>query len=643
MRQYLRTVPGKTISFILFVLSVAAAVLCVLGAIIMWEANIYTTPKAVLLEDTLESVVYDIEAPILSAARARYNGAPVLWPNKGSNFRFILTDPEGKTIAMSEGITGNETWTYTHTYGVGFGEWNEEYYYGSPSDEENVAFVFRSYIDSSLKAGDAFALMGRLIGALYALRIAVYPLGLLMLILAVVCYVTLLCVSGRRPEDEELHPGPLYAVPFDLILAAVIILALLVIWFIIDHAINFSHPSLTAAVIAASLFLGLNVFGGLSMSASARIKGRTLLTNTVIWRLLKLLWRILCFLGRLLKRLLRFLLSLLRGVPLIFRTLLAYLALCFINLLVIGTNLHDPDLCFAFLIIELILLFILVAYIALTLRRLQKGAQALAAGDLDHQVDTKGMLWDFRRHGEDLNRIGEGMNAAVEERLRSERLKTELITNVSHDIKTPLTSIINYSDLIAKEPCENEKITSYAQVLTRQSARLKRLIDDLIEASKASAGSLDVVPEPCSAGVFITQAAAEYGDRLKKAELELITQLPEKPVAIMADGRRLWRVFDNLLGNICKYAQPGTRVYLSLEEREGSAVITFKNVSRSALNVSPEELLDRFVRGDASRHEEGNGLGLSIARSLTELQNGTLELAIDGDLFKAILRFPVIG
>jgi signal transduction histidine kinase len=148
-------------------------------------------------------------------------------------------------------------------------------------------------------------------------------------------------------------------------------------------------------------------------------------------------------------------------------------------------------------------------HIALTLRRLQKGGQALAAGDLGHQVDTRGMFWDFRHHGEDLNRIGEGMNAAVEERLKSERLKTELITNVSHDIKTPLTSIINYSDLIAKEPCDNEKITAYSQVLTRQSDRLKRLIDDLIEASTASTGSLDVYLEPCSVGVFITQAAVK--------------------------------------------------------------------------------------------------------------------------------------
>lgn len=426
-------------------------------------------------------------------------------------------------------------------------------------------------------------------------------------------------------------------------LAAVIILCVLVIWFGVDEAINTGSDALAVAFVTVAAVLGVTVFGGLSMSAAARIKDRSLFTNTVIWRLLKLIWRILCAIGRALRRLCRFLLSLLRGLPLIFRTVLIFLALCTLNCIVVLMNLQDPEGILAFLIIEFLILLICVMHIALTLRRLQKGGQALAAGDLGHQVDTRGMFWDFRHHGEDLNRIGEGMNAAVEERLKSERLKTELITNVSHDIKTPLTSIINYSDLIAKEPCDNEKITAYSQVLTRQSDRLKRLIDDLIEASKASTGSLDVYLEPCSVGVFITQAAVEYEERLKKAGLELVTQLPDRPTAIMADGRRLWRVFDNLLGNICKYSQPGTRVYLSLEQRDGEAVITFKNTSRSALNVSPEELLERFVRGDASRHEEGNGLGLSIARSLTELQNGTLELAIDGDLFKVILRFPVIA
>ena len=235
------------------------------------------------------------------------------------------------------------------------------------------------------------------------------------------------------------------------------------------------------------------------------------------------------------------------------------------------------------------------------------------------------------------------LTAAVDQRMRSERMKTELITNVSHDIKTPLTSIINYADLIGKEPPNSEKIPEYAAVLTRQSERLKRLIEDLVEASKASTGNLEVNLAPCQPGVLLTQAAGEYEQKLKDAGLDLVTRQPETAVTILADGRRLWRVFDNLMNNICKYAQRGTRVYLTLEERDGQAVISFKNTSRAPLDIPAEELLERFVRGDAARGGEGNGLGLSIARSLTELQKGTLELTVDGDLFKVVLRFSELS
>jgi len=179
-------------------------------------------------------------------------------------------------------------------------------------------------------------------------------------------------------------------------------------------------------------------------------------------------------------------------------------------------------------------------------------------------------------------------------------------------------------------------------VLHRQSERLKRLIDDLVEASKASTGNLEVLLAPCEVGVMLTQTAGEYEQRLTEKELSLVTTQPERPIKILADGRRLWRVFDNLMNNICKYAQRGTRVYLTLEEQDGQAVISLKNISREPLNLSPDELLERFVQGDVARKTDGNGLGLSIAKSLTELQNGSLELMTDGDLFKVVLRFPMI-
>jgi signal transduction histidine kinase len=250
----------------------------------------------------------------------------------------------------------------------------------------------------------------------------------------------------------------------------------------------------------------------------------------------------------------------------------------------------------------------------------------------------------FLKHAEHLNSIADGMTRAVEERMKSERMKTELITNVSHDIKTPLTSVINYADLISREETENEKIKEYTAVLTRQSTRLKKLIEDLVEASKASTGNLEVKLAPCEIGVLLTQAAGEYEQRLQEAGLTLLVKKPDTSLQILADGRRLWRVFDNLLGNICKYALSGTRVYLTLEEKSGGGMVTvaFKNTSRDPLDIPADELTARFVRGDASRSTEGNGLGLSIAQSLTALQNGKMEITVDGDLFKVTLTFPTI-
>ena len=278
----------------------------------------------------------------------------------------------------------------------------------------------------------------------------------------------------------------------------------------------------------------------------------------------------------------------------------------------------------------------------ITANSVSEAAARLADGELSYKVNTRGMLFDEKQLGESLNRLGDGMNIAVEERLKADRMKTELITNVSHDIKTPLTSIVSYTELLKAEEGLSEQGKEAVDVLSRQSERLTRLIDDLVEASKASSGTLDVALAPCDAAVFVAQAAGEYGERLRDAGLTLLTKVPEEPIRIMADGRRMQRIFDNLMNNIGKYSLPGTRVYLDLEKKGQRAVFQFKNTSREPLNVSADELLERFVRGDSSRHTEGNGLGLYIAQRLTELQGGTLQIQVDGDLFKVVLSFPEV-
>lgn len=282
-----------------------------------------------------------------------------------------------------------------------------------------------------------------------------------------------------------------------------------------------------------------------------------------------------------------------------------------------------------------------LAWVLSQLSRLIEGAKHLSEGDLSYKIDTAHLHGPFRRNADMLNRISRGCAVEVERRMKSEHLKTELLTNVSHDIKTPLTSIINYVDLLKKTDPQPKEAREYADVLERQSNRLKKLLEDLIEASKASTGNITVELAPTDAAELLRQAVGEYSERLTAQSLETVLRIGGESCTITADGRLLWRVFDNLLGNVVKYAMPGTRVYLDLTEQGGQSSIVVKNISREALNIDTDELMERFVRGDASRATEGSGLGLSIARSLTECMGGRFELSVDGDLFKVTLRFPI--
>lgn len=289
--------------------------------------------------------------------------------------------------------------------------------------------------------------------------------------------------------------------------------------------------------------------------------------------------------------------------------------------------------------LQLVLLFFL-AWWAYGYYRLRQGTKTIAGGDLEYQIDTTRMPYDLRLQAEDLNNISVGLAGALDEKMKSERFKAELITNVSHDLKTPLTSIINYVNLLKSTQQTDPKAAEYIEVLDRKSQRLKKLTEDLVEASKASTGVLSVTREKIGMSQLIDQALAEWEEKLSDRKLTLVSTLPEGETWVYADGRHLWRVIDNLLSNCAKYAMEGTRIYLDLERGKGQVALSVKNISRDPLNVPAERLMERFVRGEESRSTEGSGLGLSIARSLTELQGGTFDLAVDGDLFKAIVTLP---
>lgn len=273
-------------------------------------------------------------------------------------------------------------------------------------------------------------------------------------------------------------------------------------------------------------------------------------------------------------------------------------------------------------------------------RKLGNQIHQMAEGNIEQHIDERAYQGELAREAQDLNRISDVVKAAVDERTKSDRMKTELITNVSHDIKTPLTNIINCSDLLRRSGTYDQVQTHYLDVLTEQSEKMKKLIEDLIEASKASTGSIKPQMGRMDLCEFLDQVSGEYTERLKQADLELVLSCPGQPIEIMADGALLYRVLDNLLSNTLKYSQKGTRVYLSAS-CDKEAVIVVRNVSNYQLNMSGEELVERFVRGDVSRHTEGSGLGLSIALSLTQLMGGTMKIDVDGDLFKVVLNFPL--
>lgn len=438
-------------------------------------------------------------------------------------------------------------------------------------------------------------------------------------LLTLFCFCFSMASAGHWQNHEGIHLTWLDKIPAD-----VWIIALLSAFFIGWDTFysEWGRVLFCAALIPVTL-LFLCVF-------AAQCKAGTVIRGSLTARVLRLLWRILRGVTLWLRRIVT-------GIPLVWKTALVTAALAFLEFILYVSPSRDP----LFLVVKVLEILAVLA-IALNLRTLEKNGKQLSEGDLSTPVDTKRLFGAFRRYGQAMNRLQSGMESAVQEQMRAERMKTELITNVSHDIKTPLTSIVNYVDLLKKEDISSPAAREYITVLDRQSKRLKKLTEDLVEASKASSGALPVDLQPTDVSVLFSQITGEYQDRLADCHLTLVTQPPAGRPVVLADSKLLSRVMDNLVSNICKYAMPETRVYVSGITADGQMTMSFKNVSRAELNISPDELMERFVRGDTSRHTEGSGLGLSIARSLVQLMGGTFRLSIDADLFRADVTLPLV-
>ena len=441
----------------------------------------------------------------------------------------------------------------------------------------------------------------------------------LFVLLALFCFCFSMAAAGHWQGHEGIHLTWLDKIPADVWL-----IVLLCVFYIGWDTFYYEWGRVFFCAALVLLFL---------CAFAAQCKAGAVIRRSLLARILRLVWRVVrsVFLG---------LSHTAARLPLVWKTALVSLALVFIEFFLFMQDYYGT-LAAPFLALKLVEL-LAVLYIAVNLRTLQKGGEKLARGDFSSPIDTKYLIGDFKRYGQELNDVQGGLEQAVQEQMKAEHLKTELITNVSHDIKTPLTSIVNYVDLLKKEDMPSPAAREYVDVLDRQSKRLKKLTEDLVEASKASSGALNVELQPTDVNVLLSQIEGEYQERLAACHLTLVTQPPAPGTMIQADSRLLSRVMDNLVSNVCKYALENTRVYVTAAVRDGQAVISFKNVSRDELNISPDELMERFVRGDASRHSEGSGLGLSIARSLVQLQGGTFALSIDADLFRADIVFPLI-
>ena len=482
--------------------------------------------------------------------------------------------------------------------------------------------------------------------------------------------VYLCCAAGHKPGSQEIRPGGLNCIPLDLYLAVLMGFGLLYAYIGIMGVRYLMSQGNTIAFVYYGYggYLCCLLFVGFCFACAAQFKTpgcywwRHSVTG-LCWKGLVWCWRFFwkcaawCYrilwamalpilgwaaglmkkawtlLNRVWKKLAGFLARTYGLLPLTWQWLLTGCALGGgLFLAILGRSGF-------WMLVFLAAGVVMILYGANVFGTLLDAAKRMRGGDLEIKVDDKLMLGAFRDFAVELNGLSDVVQLAAQKQMRSERMRTELITNVSHDIKTPLTSIINYVDLLQK-PHSQEDGEKYLEVLSRQSGRMKRLIDDLIELSKASTGNIPLELTRIDAVEAVNQALGEFTDKLKAAGLTPLFRQPEEPLYIHADGRLLWRAMSNLLSNAVKYAQPGTRLYIDMVAVDKKVCISLKNISRDPLNISAEELMERFVRGEASRNQEGSGLGLNIAQSMMELQHGALELLVDGDLFKATLIFP---
>ena len=514
--------------------------------------------------------------------------------------------------------------------------WRDDIKYSGPQTED---FVFVSAVDTSYPIQDSFYAENQLFEKYASSGTVIAILGMIAFGMLIVCLVWLTTVAGRSNRDDELHLNWFDAWKTEVAATVVIVLwlipvllsgsilalsdlfrnlsnELVTLYGYYNYVMN-SIPYVIGGGMLAAYTCLMFLVGYLSLVR--RLKARTMWKNSVLHMIVQFVYQVSINIGSVWK------------VVVIFGGLF---------LIHGAAQISGHSVLFVILLPIDIVAFVYLVYQTIGKKRIKQGISRIAQGEMDYKIDTAGLSGEQKEVAELVNVIGTGLNTAVEKSVKNERLKTDLITNVSHDIKTPLTSIINYVELLKQENFEDPKIRRYIEVLEQKSQRLKTLTEDVVEASKVSSGNISLDMMNLNLVEMIQQTSGEFQEKFAARNLEEVLNLPEEEAMICVDGRRTWRVLENIYNNAAKYAMEGSRIYADLNVLEDQVLFTLKNVSAYPLNISADELTERFIRGDISRSTEGSGLGLSIAKTLTEMQKGQFELYLDGDLFKVTIRFP---
>ncbi|RHR21173.1 sensor histidine kinase [Clostridium sp. AF19-22AC] len=549
----------------------------------------------------------------------------------GTDHKYLIVKPKLAEFESNMDISANEWRSMVKSYN-----------YSKKAD-----CIFAASIDTNFPIQDAFYTDAQDYNT-YAPYMKLASVGsILCSILFFVILIWMTLIAGRCGEDGEVRLNAFDKWPTEIGAGAVIVLWIVPAMLIGSSMGGFYASTVhetTSDIYATGVITKSYQTYGDYLGASDLILAGILAAFTTFWFLFgflslvrrikaKTLWS-----NSLLRRVCRFLKEMWRNRSVTFKAVL--LLAVFILLHWFAMAMNDGGWFFMMMLASEAVALYFVVKSAIAKSQIKKGIKEIASGNVDYQIPLDRLRGENLDIAERVNDIGNGLQRAVEEGMKSERLKTDLITNVSHDIKTPLTSIINYVDLLKRENFNDPKIQGYLDILETKAQRLKTLTEDVVEASKVSSGNITLELMDVNLVEMINQTEGEFAEKFEAKNLQVVQNLPDGPAMIHVDGRRMWRVLENIYNNAAKYAMPGTRVYADLWVDEEHVRFSLKNISEQPLNISADELTERFIRGDISRSTEGSGLGLSIAKSLTQMQGGEFRLYLDGDLFKATIEFP---